>query len=247
MTQISKTLKSVETLIEFSPNHKSCFHPSNGFLDDMANIAPRIRQQNLNSAVLHHFEKEDTKRFMIGLFRVGAQLTCKYSYSLAQINLLLSANPALVSNYLTRMSGMFHQNNNKRHGLSMRMGKDFHTPYTENFVLSTVGLETCACICKSRNSRFKHDKTLGHLIYRNKTVNNCQGWSYTKAWNTHKFITGMDYESQIGKVAVKGRPHCVSNMDSSEPRLQVNGTFVTSQKILWCFQKNELQVQIEIF
>ena len=113
------------------------------------------------------------------------------------------------------------------------------TPFTENVVLSTVGLETCARICRSRNARFAQHKTLGQLIFRNKTVNDCQGWSYTlcistcflaEAWETHKFITGMDYNSLIGKVAVTGRPHCVSNLDNLEPLLQVNGTLIPATK-----------------
>ena len=79
-----------------------------------------LMKQNLKSAVLHHFEPENTNRFMVGLFRVGSHLVLKYSYSLVQINLLLSSNilrdgsnSALVSNYLTQMSGIFSQNNNE--------------------------------------------------------------------------------------------------------------------------------------
>ena len=90
-------------------------------------------------------------------------MVCKYSYSLIQINLLLSSNilrdgghSALVGNYLTQMSPMFSQNDNKciRHGLSVRMGRNFHTPYSDTFGLGTAGLRTCARICKSQNARF---------------------------------------------------------------------------------------------
>ena len=134
---------------------------------------------------------------------------------------------------------MFSQNDNKciRHGLSVRMGRNFHTPYTDTFGLSTAGLETCARICKSQNARFTHDTKLSKLIFSNKTVIDCQGWTFTlfnsncflaENWDSHKFITGMDYKSQIGKVAVTGRPHCVSDLDNLEPLLHVNGKLVSA-------------------
>ena len=117
-------------------------------------------------------------------------------------------NSALVANYLTQMSTMFSQNNNNciRHGLSVRMGRNYHTPYTEAFGLGTAGLETCARICKLRNARFTHDTELSKLVFSNKTLMDCQGWTFTlfnstcflaAAWDNHKFITGMDYTSQI--------------------------------------------------
>ena len=128
-----------------------------------------IMSQHLNSVVLHHYELDNNNRFIIGLFWSGSHLVCKYSYSLVQINLLLSSNilrdgdnAALVANYLTRMSTMFSQNNNNciRHGLSALMGRNYHTPYTERFGLGTAGLETCARICKARNAWFTHDTEL---------------------------------------------------------------------------------------
>ena len=81
----------------YTANHKSCFHPYNTFLDDMAQIAPKIIKQYLNSA-----EKEDTNHFMIGLFRMWAQLTCRYSYSLAQINVHAFVNPELLGLHMTK-------------------------------------------------------------------------------------------------------------------------------------------------
>ena len=145
---------------------------------------------------------------------------------------------------------MFSQNNNKciQHGLSVRIGKNFHTLYTAAFGLGTAGLETCARICKARNARFTPDTELSKLVFSNKTLIDCQGWTFTlfnstcflaEAWDTHKVITGMDYTSQIGKVAVTGRPHCVSNLDSSEPLLQVNGSLI-SANLMCTFSKFQL-------
>ena len=75
LTQISNTLLSVEILMDFSPNHKSCFHPSNSFLDDMAQVSPILMKQNLNSAVLHHFEPENRKPFYGGSFSRGVSFS----------------------------------------------------------------------------------------------------------------------------------------------------------------------------
>ena len=185
LAQVETTLGAIKSLLDFSPNHKSCFQQSNSFLDEMAQVAPMIMSQHV---VLHHSEHDNTNRFIIGLLRIGSHLVCKYSYSLVQINLLLSSNilrdgdnSALVANYLTQMSTMFSQNNNKciQHGLSVRMGKNFHTPYTEAFGLGTAGLETCARICKARNARFTHDTELSKLVFSNKTLIDCQGWTFT--------------------------------------------------------------------
>ena len=128
LTQIETTLENIKSFLVFSPKHKSCFSQANSFLDEISLVAPMIMSQNLNSVVLHHYELDNTNRFIIGLFRSGSHLVCKYSYSLVQINLLLSSNilrdgdnTALVANYLTQMSTMFSQNNNNciRHGLSV--------------------------------------------------------------------------------------------------------------------------------
>ena len=90
------------------------------------------------------------------------------------------------------------------------MGRNYHTPYTERFGLGTAGLETCARICKARNARFTNNTELSKLIFSNKTLIDCQGWTFTLFTSTcflaavcdnHKFVTGMDYTSDIGKVA----------------------------------------------
>ena len=46
----------------------------------------------------------------------------------------------------------------------------------------------------------------------------------------------MDYMAQVGKLAVTGRPHCVSDLDNSEPFLQINGKLV-SANLLCTFLK----------
>ena len=56
------------------------------------------------------------------------------------------------------------------------------------------------------------------------------------AWDNHKFITVMDYTSEIGKVANTGRPHCVGNLDNSEPFLQVGGSLI-SANLMCTFSK----------
>ena len=51
LAQVETTLGAIKSLLDFSPNHKSCFHQSNSFIDDMAQVAPMIMSQQFGASV----------------------------------------------------------------------------------------------------------------------------------------------------------------------------------------------------